>query len=111
MGYEPARGHEIEFLGMIAENEFRLDPSSSRKTFFGTLSQNEALAPSNLQSLWIRFDGDNRGNRRVFNPHSWAYASLTGFRVGLRAEHDFSRFTSTETESLDLSGTARLISG
>jgi len=106
VGYEPARGHEIEFLGMIAENEFRLDPSS-RKTFFGTLSQNEALAPSNLQSLWIRFDGDNQ----EIDGYSTRFLGLRlsdRFSSRLRAEHDFSRFTSTETESLDLSGTAVL---
>jgi len=106
LGYRIRPGLEIEWLGMLAENEFRLDPNG-RKTFFGTLSQNELLAPSNLQSLWIRFDD---GNEEID-----AYRTLfSGLRItsrlspSFRAEHDVSIYDTEETEVLDLSGTAIL---
>jgi len=106
LGYTIRPGHEVEFLGMVADNEFQLDPNS-RKTFFGTLSQNELLAPSNLQSLWIRFDDGNQeldGYQTLFS----------GLRLSnrlspkLRMEHDVSIYDTEETEQLDLSGTAIL---
>lgn len=106
VGYRVRPGLEIEWLGMFAENEFRLDPNG-RKTFFGTLSQNELLAPSNLQSLWIRFDDGNE--------ETDAYRTLfSGVRVisrlspSFRAEHDVAIYDTEETELLDLSGTAIL---
>lgn len=106
LGYRFRPGLEVEWLGMIAENEFRLDPNG-RKTFFGTLSQNELLAPSNLQSLWVRFDD---GNEEVD-----AYRTLfSGLRLtsqlsaNFRMEHDASIYDTEETEQLDLSGTAIL---
>lgn len=106
LGYTIRQGHEVEFLGMLAENEFRLDPNG-RKTFFGTLSQNELLAPSNLQSLWIQFDADNE--------ETDAYSTLfSGLRVtnrlspSFRMEHDVAIYDTEETEVLDLSGTAVL---
>ncbi len=105
-GYRVRPGLEIEWLGMVAENEFRLDPNG-RKTFFGTLSQNELLAPSNLQSLWIRFDEGNE--------ETDAYRTLfSGLRIisrlspSFRAEHDVAIYDTQESERLDLSGTAIL---
>ncbi len=106
VGYEFARGHELEVLGMYAENEFRLDPNS-RKTFFGTLSQNEALSPSNLQSLWIRFDDDNS----EVDAYTTTFAGIRltdRLSPSIRAEHDFSVYDTQETERFDLSGTAVL---
>ncbi len=106
LGYRFSPGVELEWIGMLAENEFRLDPNG-RKTFFGTLSQNELLAPSNLQSLWIRFDADNE--------EIDAYQTLfSGLRLSarltpsFRMEHDVSLYDTEETEFLDLSGTAIL---
>ncbi|NBW94816.1 MAG: TonB-dependent receptor, partial [Bacteroidetes bacterium] len=106
LGYRFRPGLKLEWLGMYAENEFRLDPNG-RKTFFGTLSQNELLAPSNLQSLWIRFD---EGNEEVD-----AYQTFfSGLRLksqlspNVRMEHDVSIYDTHETELLDLSGTAIL---
>jgi len=106
LGYELKQGHELEFLGMYANNEFRLDPNS-RKTFFGTLSQNEALAPSNLQSLWIRFD---EGNSET-DGYSTSFAGLRltdRLTPSLKIEHDISIYDTEETESFELSGTAVL---
>ena len=106
MGYRIRPGHEVEWLGMWAENAFTLDPNG-RKTFFGTLSQNELLAPSNLQSLWIRFDEGNEEKD--------AYRTLfSGLRLknqlapAFRMEHDLAVYDTEETELLDLSGTAIL---
>lgn len=106
LGLELSKGHELEFLGMFAQNEFKLDPNS-RKTFFGTLSQNELLAPSNLQSLWIRFDEGNN--------ETDAYTTIfSGLRLSdqltpkLRIEHDVSLYDTRETERFELSGTAVL---
>ena len=104
IAYELASGHELELLGMYAEHEFRLDPSS-RKTFFGTVSTNNNLAPSNLQSLWIQFDEDNEeraGYETIFG----------GLRLSnrlsprLRIEHDVSLFQTREKERFELSGQA-----
>lgn len=106
VGFTPSPGHEIEFLGMFADHEFRLDPNS-RKTFFGTLSQNTDLAPSNLQSLWVRFDDDNE----EIDGYSTLFGGLrlsNRLTPGLRVEHEASVFDTEETESLDLSGTAIL---
>jgi hypothetical protein len=106
LSYRIRPGHEIEWLGMWAENRFELDPNG-RKTFFGTLSQNELLAPSNLQSLWIRFDDGNA--------ETDAYRTLfSGLRLknqlsaAVRMEHDVSLYDTEETERVDLSGTAIL---
>ena len=106
LAYRIKPGHELEWLGMWAENEFRLDPNG-RKTYFGTLSQNELLSPSNLQSLWIRFDADNE--------EVDAYRTrFSGLRLKnqlsprFRMEHDLALYDTEETEQLDLSGTAIL---
>lgn len=106
VGYTISHGHEIEVLGMYAQNEFQLDPSG-RKTYFGTLSQNEALAPSNLKSLWIRFDADNQ-ELDSYETGFVGIRSSNRLTPQLRAEHDFSLYKTAESEFLDLSGTAIL---
>lgn len=106
VGYELAVGHEIELLGMRASHEFNLDPNG-RKTFFGTLSQNEGLSPSNLQSLWVSFDADNR-ERDAYATTFLGGRLFTRLTPDLRVEHSLSLFDTEETEFLDLSGTALL---
>ena len=106
LGYTISPGHEVEFLGILAQNEFRLDPSG-RKTYFGTLSQNEALAPSNLKSLWIQFD---EGNSET-DAYQTQFAGIrfsNRLSPSIRTEHDLSYFSTEETEFLDLSGSAVL---
>ncbi len=105
-GYEISMGQEIEVLGMLASNDFELDPNS-RKTFFGSLSQNSAVAPSNLQSLWVRFDADNR----EVDGYDTAFLGVrlsNRLTTNTRVEHDISFFDTAETEELDLSGTSLL---
>ena len=53
--YSLSDGDELEVLGIVADHSFSLDPRS-RRTFFGTISQNASLAPSNLQALFTQFD-------------------------------------------------------
>jgi len=106
IGYTIRPGHELELLAMNADNEFRLDPNG-RKTFFGTLSQNEALSPSNLQSLWIRFDADNE-EIDSYSTQFWGLRSSNRFSASLRSEHDLALYRTNEKENLDLSGTAIL---
>jgi hypothetical protein len=106
LGYTLAPGHEIELLAMRADNTFDLDPSG-RKTYFGTLSQNEALAPSNLKSLWIQFDQGNK-ERDAYTTQFGGLRLSNRLSSWLRAEHDVSVFKTIETEFLDLSGTSVL---
>lgn len=106
LGYTIRPGHELELLVMDSSNEFRLDPNG-RKTFFGTLSQNEALSPSNIQSLWIRFDADNE-ELDAYSTQFWGFRTTNRWTPNVRLEHDVSIYKTTESEKLDLSGTAIL---
>ncbi len=98
--------HELGVIGVFADHEFRLDPNT-RKTFFGTVSQDPRIAPNNLKSLWTTFDPDNTevdGYQTAF-----AGARLTSvFGDNFTASHDVSYFDTEETEFYDLSGTAIL---
>ena len=100
MGYRIRPGHEVEWLGMWAENAFTLDPNG-RKTFFGTLSQNELLAPSNLQSLWIRFDEGNEEKDAYWTLFS-GLRLKNQLATAFRMEHDLAVYDTEETELLDL---------
>jgi len=104
--FELAPGHEFEALGMLAIHDFRLDPSS-RKTFFGTLSQNSALAPSNLQSLWVRFD-DSSSEDDGYSTQFGGIRLKNRLSPRVRIEHDFALFRTEETERFDLRGSAIL---
>ncbi len=97
--------HELDMIGMGARNLFRLDPRS-RKTYFGTISLS-SQAPSNLQSMWLTYDGDSReedGYGAAFGGVRW-----TGrWTDRLRSEHDVSYFRTVETEMIDMAGSAVL---
>lgn len=96
----------LEVLGMAASHEFALDPNT-RKTFFGTVSQDPRIAPSNLKSLWTTFDADNfelDGYETRF-----AGSRLTNrLHENFTASHDLSFFKTTEKEQYELSGSAIL---
>ncbi len=95
----------VEILGMAASHEFSLDPNT-RKTFFGTVSQDPRIAPSNLKSLWTTFDPDNfevDGYETRF-----AGARLTKRFANVTASHDAAYFTTREKEEYELSGSAIL---
>lgn len=96
----------VDLLGIVADHEFRLDPNS-RRTFFGTLSQDTEIAPSNLKSLFIQFDDDNLqvdGYRTRF----FGGAIKNRWTDRLSTRHDVSYYDTRETESIRLSGTAIL---
>ncbi len=99
-------GLNLTLIGVVADHEFRLDPNS-RRTFFGTLSQDPTIAPSNIKSFWTTFDPDNEeadGYRTAF-----AGARVTKTtRSGLSIAHDVSFFDTEETERYSLDGTAVL---
>ena len=97
---------QLEVVGVFADHEFQLDPNT-RKTFFGTVSQDPRIAPNNLKSLWTTFDPDNLeidGYRTTFGG---ARLTSLGGR-NFTASHDLSYFMTSETEFFDLSGTAIL---
>ena len=101
--YRIADGHELEVIGIVADHSFRLDPSN-RRTFFGTVSQDPRV-PSNLQSLWLDFSGEEVDG----------YATrFGGVRLSnrlseeLRWSNDFSFFRTEEDENFDISGSAVL---
>jgi hypothetical protein len=98
-------GHEIEALGIMADHEFVLDPSS-RKTYFGTISLNPGV-PSNLRSLWVSYS-DNSLERDGYTTRFGGLRLKNILSSRIRTEHDVSVFRTTETESYNLSGSSVL---
>ncbi len=99
-------GFDLTLLGIVADHEFRLDPNS-RRTFFGTLSQDPTIAPNNIKSFWTTFDPDNEesdGYRTTFGGARLTKTISDRFSVS----HDFSYFDTEETEQFTLDGTAVL---
>lgn len=98
-----ADGHELDALGLWANHAFHLDPQN-RKTYFGTVSLDPSR-PSNLQSLWTNYSGEERD----------AYATrFAGARLRsrlsphLRAEHAAAYFGTVEHERYAIDGDAVL---
>ncbi|MFT5144590.1 MAG: hypothetical protein ACI80V_001366 [Rhodothermales bacterium] len=103
--WRPSKDVLVEAIGIRAKHTFTLDPNA-RRTFFGTISQNSDLAPSNLQSMFIQYDA---GNEEVDGYQT----NFAGLRLSnpigrIRAEHDISIFDTEETERFELSGSAIL---
>lgn len=98
-------GHELNVLGIWAEHEFQLDPNN-RRTFFGTVSQ-RPNTPSNLQSLWVRYDADNR-EVDGYTTRFVGTRLTNQLTPRLRAEHSIAYFETEESEFLNLSGSAVL---
>ena len=103
LAYRLAEGHEIEALGIWADHRFRLDPSN-RRTFFGTVSQDPRV-PSNLQSLWLDFAGEEDDG------YATRFAGLrlkNRLSPRLRVSNDVAYFRTVEEEGFDISGQAVL---
>jgi hypothetical protein len=101
--YRLRAGHEIEAMGVWADHVFRLDPNN-RRTFFGTVSQDPRV-PSNLQSLWLDFTGEEEDG------YATRFGGLrlnSAFGRRLRASHDVAYFKTVEEERFDISGSAVL---
>lgn len=103
LSYRLTPSVELEALGIWADHVFRLDPSN-RRTFFGTVSQDPRV-PSNLQSLWLDFNGEERDG------YSTRFAGLrlkTRFSPRFSASNDFAYFGTVEEEGFDIGGSAVL---
>lgn len=107
ISYELQPGHEVEFIGMLADHEFRLDPSGSR-TFFGAINLNPGEGGGGgLQSLWRDYDPESE-------QRDGYQTQFAGLRVSnqlsdrLRIAHDVSFFGTEEREFFDLRSTAVL---
>lgn len=106
LSYLLADGHELEVLGIVADHSFTLDPRS-RRTFFGTVSQNSALAPTDLQALFTQFDDasfEDDGYQTQFG----ALRVTDRLSTNLRVDHSLSFFKTVETEKLFISGSSVL---
>lgn len=100
--YRLGGGHEVEALGIYADHTFELNPTE-RRTFFGIISLNPAVADNQFRSLWsdlggARTDGYTTrfGGVRLRSP--------LGDRVEL--SHAVAYFSTTESENFNISGDA-----
>ena len=93
-------GHALEFIGIWASHEFQLDPRG-RRTFYGTVAADGG--PVDLRSVWINYSNDSN-ERDGYNTGFGGLRLYTRFSPSLRAEHDFSLYSTTETESFLLKG-------
>jgi len=95
---------EVEFIGLYANHEFRLDPRG-RRTFYGTVSASGG--PSDLRSVWLSYS-DNSTETDGYQ------TGLVGLRhrakIGYRwtLQHDLSIYSTSEHESFFLEGNAIL---
>ncbi len=94
--YRIAEGHEIQGLGLLLANRFRLQPTR-RRTFFGTFQD--------LRSISFGYTGQEEdgydltfGGVRLLNRISSAF----------RVEHDVSYFDVEEYEQVDIKGAVGL---
>lgn len=94
---------ELEALGIWADHRFRLDPSNQR-TFFGTVSQDPRV-PSNLQSLWLDFNGEESDG---YETRFGGFRIKNRFSPRVTASHDVAYFKTIEEEGFDISGQAVL---
>ena len=103
ISYRLSANAELEALGIWADHEFVLDPNN-RRTFFGTVSQDPRV-PSNLQSLWLDFNGEQQDG------YSTGFGGIrlkNRFGPRLSASNDISFFSTVEEEGFDISGQAVL---
>ncbi|MEZ4696215.1 MAG: TonB-dependent receptor [Rhodothermales bacterium] len=100
--FQPSPNMGIEALGMWADHSFSLDPNS-RKVFFGTVSQDSRLAPSNLKSLFTSFDPDNIETDGFATRFAGVrMRNLVANRFSVT--HDAAYYSTDESEFRDLSG-------
>lgn len=104
--WDGPRGIAVEAIGVWAAHRYTLSPDA-RRTFFGTVSQDPDLAPSNLQSMWIRYDDGNE-ERDGYDTGFGGLRIMQPLGRGITARHDVAVFSTVETERYDLSGTAVL---
>ncbi|MCY3595311.1 MAG: TonB-dependent receptor [Bacteroidetes bacterium] len=96
--------HELEFVGLYADHEFRLDPRG-RRTFYGTVSADGGS--SDIRSVWLSYSSDSE----EVDGYQTGLAGLRmKNRVGTRwtLQHDVSLYATQERESYVLEGNAVL---
>lgn len=98
-----AEGHEVELIGIYADHTFQLEPSN-QKTYFGIVSTDPSQ-PSDLQALWLDFDGMERDRSEVVFGGARLYNSLF---PGLNIAHSLSLFSTREQERFHISGSGVL---
>ena len=101
--FDIADGHTLEALGIWADHAFRLDPSN-RKTYFGIVSSDPSI-PSDLQSLWTNFDGQQRDG---YTTRFGGLRLKNQVTERIRMAHDVSYFGTDETEFFNISGQSEL---
>ncbi len=94
-----AHGHRVELLGIYADHTFELEPSN-QKTYFGIVSTDPSQ-PSDLQALWLNFEGTERDRSEVLFGGARLYNSLL---PGLNIAHSLSYFSTREEERFHISG-------
>ncbi|MES3631180.1 MAG: TonB-dependent receptor [Longimonas sp.] len=101
--YRIADGHEFDALGIYADHQFELDPTNQR-TYFGILSLDPDV-PSNLQALWVDFDGTRQDGYTT---------EFLGTRLSnrlsnrLRMSHQLAYFGTRESEFFSITGDSEL---
>jgi hypothetical protein len=101
--FRPSTRHTLEFLGIAAHHDFLLDPGT-RKTYFGTVSF-DPTKPSNLESIWLNYDGQERaGFRTNFGGARWS----SWLSSGVRLAQEVAYFETVEEESRDVRADAVL---
>ena len=102
--YRPTPRHQLEFVGLYADHEFRLDPRG-RRTFYGTVSAEGGS--SDIRSVWLSYSG----NSQEVDGYQTGLAGLRlRNHVGTRwtLQHDVSLYMTQERESYTLEGNAVL---
>ncbi len=95
---------ELEFIGLYANHEFRLDPSA-RRTFYGTVSADGGS--SDVRSIWLSYSSESE-------ELDGYQTGLVGLRLKSRPDnrwtllHDLSIYSTTEQEFYLLEGNAIL---
>ncbi len=83
---------EIQGLGILARQRFRLIPTQ-QKTYFGTYQD--------LRSVWINFSGQEEDG---YDTYVWGTRIRHRFSPSLSSEHDIAIFSTDERERFDISG-------
>ncbi len=105
LSFKIAPGHTLDAIGIWADHDFMLDPSS-RKTYFGTISLDPERA-SDFRSLWLSFSGDSE-EKDGYKTRFGGVRLSDRLSDRLRMEHDIAVYSTAETEKMFLSGKADL---
>ncbi len=102
--YRLSPRQELEFVGLYANHEFRLDPRG-RRTFYGTVSADGSS--SDIRSVWLSY---SRNSEEIDGYQTGLAGLRLRSRIGRKwsIQHDISLYTTQEQESYLLEGNAIL---